>query len=147
MSTAVTPSRALQTMTDILVRAAPSKARSVNERMQADDIYKAGISLRVRFILLSSWDLTDVLRRSHCHGHPLRNLASLRRVQTMYSPARIVLLTISGAGAVPNLSQILTSIPTMHGTTMRATLRGTHTAATGASIRLVFFSQADLQTP
>ena len=33
-------------MVDVLVRAAPSKVRPVNERIQADEIYKAG-ALRV----------------------------------------------------------------------------------------------------
>ncbi|KAI0345769.1 hypothetical protein BDW22DRAFT_911355 [Trametopsis cervina] len=47
ISTSVTPSRALQTIADILVRASPSRARSVNERMQADDIYKSGTNLRI----------------------------------------------------------------------------------------------------
>ncbi|EKM49511.1 uncharacterized protein PHACADRAFT_106383 [Phanerochaete carnosa HHB-10118-sp] len=42
----VTPSRALQTMADVLVKHAPSKARTMNERMQADDMYKAG-ALRI----------------------------------------------------------------------------------------------------
>ncbi|KAJ3524086.1 hypothetical protein NM688_g8623 [Phlebia brevispora] len=47
ISTSVTPSRVLQLMADILVRHAPSKARSANERMQADEIYKAGTNLRI----------------------------------------------------------------------------------------------------
>ncbi|KAH8104575.1 hypothetical protein BXZ70DRAFT_888072 [Cristinia sonorae] len=47
ISVSVTPSRALQSMADVLSRAAPSRARSVNERMQADEIYKAGLSLRL----------------------------------------------------------------------------------------------------
>lgn len=51
VSTTVTPSRPLQVIADVLVRASPSRARSVNERMQADEIYKAGMALRViRFV-------------------------------------------------------------------------------------------------
>lgn len=51
ISIAVTPSRALQSMADLLTRSAPWKARTTNERMQADDVYRAGVSLRVRQIL------------------------------------------------------------------------------------------------
>ncbi|KAI0947157.1 hypothetical protein AcV7_009655 [Taiwanofungus camphoratus] len=47
VSTIVAPSRALQTMVDVLLRAAPFKVRSTNERIQADEIYKAGVSLRI----------------------------------------------------------------------------------------------------
>ncbi|KAI0070394.1 hypothetical protein K474DRAFT_816152 [Panus rudis PR-1116 ss-1] len=47
ISNSATPSRALQTMADVLVRAAPSKARTVNERMQADEIYKPGLLIRI----------------------------------------------------------------------------------------------------
>ncbi|KAH9950596.1 hypothetical protein B0H21DRAFT_722413 [Amylocystis lapponica] len=46
-STSVSPSRALQTMVDVLLRAAPSKGRSAVERIQADEIYKAGNTLRI----------------------------------------------------------------------------------------------------
>ncbi|KAL4250672.1 E3 ubiquitin-protein ligase CHFR [Abortiporus biennis] len=47
VSTSVSPSRALQSMADLLVRAAPSRARSIAERMQADEVYKAGLSIRI----------------------------------------------------------------------------------------------------
>ncbi|KAK7690024.1 hypothetical protein QCA50_006668 [Cerrena zonata] len=47
ISIAVTPSRALQSMADILTRSAPWKARSANERMQADEVYRAGLALRI----------------------------------------------------------------------------------------------------
>jgi E3 ubiquitin-protein ligase CHFR len=40
------PSRALEKMVDVLVRADPSHARSERERVQADDVYQGG-SLRV----------------------------------------------------------------------------------------------------
>jgi E3 ubiquitin-protein ligase CHFR len=53
VSLSVTPSRALQTMADVLVRHAPDKARTANERMQADEVYKAG-ALRVR-VPFSLW--------------------------------------------------------------------------------------------
>ncbi|KZT12057.1 uncharacterized protein LAESUDRAFT_733924 [Laetiporus sulphureus 93-53] len=47
MSTVVSPSRALQTMVDVLLRAAPSKTRPQNERIQADEVYRAGSTLRL----------------------------------------------------------------------------------------------------
>ena len=39
-------------MAEVLVRNAPSKARTANERMQADEIYKPGTNLRVRILYL-----------------------------------------------------------------------------------------------
>lgn len=47
-STTVTPFRALQSVIDSLLRAAPHKARTERERQQADEIYKLGHSMRVR---------------------------------------------------------------------------------------------------
>ncbi|KAG9315829.1 hypothetical protein JVU11DRAFT_3478 [Chiua virens] len=47
VSTFVTPSRPLQTIVDVLLRAVPSRARTERERMQADEIYKAGASMRI----------------------------------------------------------------------------------------------------
>ncbi|TDL18151.1 hypothetical protein BD410DRAFT_901052 [Rickenella mellea] len=46
-STAVTPSRALQAMVDVLLRAAPHRQRAEGERVQADRVYIAGRSLRI----------------------------------------------------------------------------------------------------
>ncbi|KAG6903253.1 hypothetical protein C0995_000148 [Termitomyces sp. Mi166 len=46
-STVVTPFRALQSVVDTLLRAAPHKARPERERQQADEIYKAGHSIRI----------------------------------------------------------------------------------------------------
>ncbi|EPT05250.1 hypothetical protein FOMPIDRAFT_1155957 [Fomitopsis schrenkii] len=47
LSTVVTPSRALQTMVDVLLRHAPDRARPASERMQADEIYRTGVALRI----------------------------------------------------------------------------------------------------
>ncbi|KAJ2935180.1 hypothetical protein H1R20_g1959, partial [Candolleomyces eurysporus] len=47
VSTAVIPFRALQTVIDSLLRLAPEKARTEREREQADEIYKAGATLRI----------------------------------------------------------------------------------------------------
>ncbi|KAF8073617.1 hypothetical protein FPV67DRAFT_756803 [Lyophyllum atratum] len=47
VSTIVTPFRALQSVIDTLLRAAPHKARTERERQQADEIYKVGNSMRI----------------------------------------------------------------------------------------------------
>ncbi|KAG5639439.1 hypothetical protein H0H81_002310 [Sphagnurus paluster] len=47
VSTIVTPFRAVQTVIDTLLRAAPHKARTERERQQADEIYKGGNSMRI----------------------------------------------------------------------------------------------------
>ncbi|KAG6836142.1 hypothetical protein H0H93_010975 [Arthromyces matolae] len=47
LSTFVTPFRALQSVVDAFVRAAPHKARPERERQQADEVYKAGLSMRI----------------------------------------------------------------------------------------------------
>ncbi|KAH9841582.1 uncharacterized protein C8Q71DRAFT_737734 [Rhodofomes roseus] len=47
LSSIVTPSRALQTMVDVLLRHAPDRVRPANERIQADEIYRTGVSLRI----------------------------------------------------------------------------------------------------
>ncbi|KAF7298869.1 RING-type domain-containing protein [Mycena indigotica] len=46
LSTTVTPFRPLQTILDLLLRAAPQKARTERERQQADEIY-SGTSMRI----------------------------------------------------------------------------------------------------
>ncbi|TFK68577.1 hypothetical protein BDN72DRAFT_841547 [Pluteus cervinus] len=46
-STIVTPFRALQPVIDLLLRHAPHMSRSNNEQRQADEIYKAGQSMRL----------------------------------------------------------------------------------------------------
>ncbi|KIK93726.1 hypothetical protein PAXRUDRAFT_828667 [Paxillus rubicundulus Ve08.2h10] len=47
LSSFVAPSRPLQTIVDVLLRAEPSRTRTERERMQADEIYKAGSSMRL----------------------------------------------------------------------------------------------------
>ncbi|KAG1770891.1 hypothetical protein EV702DRAFT_1202218 [Suillus placidus] len=47
VSTIVTPSRPLQSIVDILLRADPSRERAERERIQADEVYKAGCSMRI----------------------------------------------------------------------------------------------------
>jgi hypothetical protein len=48
LSTSVIPSRILQSMVNVLLRADPSRTRTLSERAQADEIYRPGQSLRVR---------------------------------------------------------------------------------------------------
>ncbi|KZW00890.1 hypothetical protein EXIGLDRAFT_745330 [Exidia glandulosa HHB12029] len=47
VSTSVTPARPLQRLIDILIKHAPTKARTEREKVQADEIYKAGSSIRL----------------------------------------------------------------------------------------------------
>jgi hypothetical protein len=47
ISTNVSPSRVLQVMIDVLLRADPSRARTDREKQQADEVYKPGSSFRV----------------------------------------------------------------------------------------------------
>ncbi|KIJ54401.1 hypothetical protein M422DRAFT_153683, partial [Sphaerobolus stellatus SS14] len=46
-SNLVSPSRILQSMIDLLLRADPSKARTDTDKVQADEIYKSGTSFRL----------------------------------------------------------------------------------------------------
>ncbi|KAK7048511.1 hypothetical protein R3P38DRAFT_2869823 [Favolaschia claudopus] len=43
----VTPFRAMQSVIDVLLRAAPHKARTERERQQADEVYRAGALIRI----------------------------------------------------------------------------------------------------
>ncbi|KAF8527464.1 hypothetical protein BU17DRAFT_31193, partial [Hysterangium stoloniferum] len=47
ISSSVVPSRVLQSMIDLLLRSDPSKARTANERAQADEAYKSGTALKL----------------------------------------------------------------------------------------------------
>lgn len=47
-STSVSSSRVLQIMVDVLLRADPSRARTDREKQQADEIYRPGVTFRVR---------------------------------------------------------------------------------------------------
>ncbi|KAF8258211.1 hypothetical protein EI94DRAFT_1780947 [Lactarius quietus] len=46
-STSVSPSRVLQIMVDVLLRADPSRARTDREKQQADEIYRPGLTFRI----------------------------------------------------------------------------------------------------
>lgn len=79
-------------MTDVLARASPSRARSVNERIQADDIYKVGMILRV----IDSTDVllynpfTDVYRRYQHPDKHHQNQIFLKATLTLSIRAHIV---------------------------------------------------------
>ncbi|KAI0269792.1 hypothetical protein BC834DRAFT_819972 [Gloeopeniophorella convolvens] len=47
ISTSVSPSRVLQVMVDVLLRADPSRARTDREKQQADEIYRPGQTFRI----------------------------------------------------------------------------------------------------
>lgn len=72
----MTPSRALQTMTDILVRAAPSKARTENERIQADELYKTGALRVTPLASVAPMSMLMSPRRSPHQGKPRQSRAS-----------------------------------------------------------------------
>lgn len=52
-STSVNPSRHIQAMVDVLLRAAPHKHRTMRERQQADEIYPSLKTFRVSFTFLT----------------------------------------------------------------------------------------------
>lgn len=47
VASVATPSRIIEKMVDVLLRSVPSKVRPVNERIQADEIYVAGGTIRI----------------------------------------------------------------------------------------------------
>lgn len=49
VATVAMPFRAIQPLIDTLLRTAPHKARAERERAQADEVYKAGQTIRVRY--------------------------------------------------------------------------------------------------
>ncbi|OBZ71229.1 hypothetical protein A0H81_08387 [Grifola frondosa] len=98
MSTGVTFSRPIQTIVDILLRAAPSKARSTNERVQADAIYHPGVSLRIP-----------------SPGKLLPNQTCLQAIAYIFVHARIAWLETHGDGDVLNPSWILKWTKITHG--------------------------------
>jgi hypothetical protein len=63
LSTSVIPSRTLQSMVNVLLRADPPRIRALSERAQADEIYRPGQPLRVRnrFLHLTTSNLTGGL--------------------------------------------------------------------------------------
>ena len=61
-STSISPSRVLQIMIDVLLHADPSRARTDREKQQADEVYKPGLTFRVRiwFLFLQNVSLTEL---------------------------------------------------------------------------------------
>lgn len=104
----------------------------MSERMQADEIYKAGHSLRVcsLFSLIIPGILTSSDRYQVRSKHP-RNPISLRAMALMFDPVLTVYLETNGDGDVHSLSPILKRTPTMLGTRIVAHRLGMRIAATG----------------
>ena len=134
IATSVTPSRALQTMTEVLVKFAPSKARAENEKKQADDIYRAGAPLRVLLFRPNSRPPVNIPFRSQYRECLRPSPASHRSTRITFNLAHIALPTTSGDGIVPNRLWILKQILTMRGTMTTAIRLVTPTAATGESM-------------
>lgn len=72
ISSAVVPSRPLQSIVDVLLRAMPSKVRAERERQQADAIYTGGTIMRVCFrTIVPCFEEANNRRRSrHPENHP-----------------------------------------------------------------------------
>jgi hypothetical protein len=83
VSTNVTPSRVLQVMIDILLRADPSRNRTDREKQQADEVYKPGLTFRVRIFFSSMYMVYQVgTSRYQLREKPRQSQRSLK-VATM----------------------------------------------------------------
>ncbi|CCM03520.1 uncharacterized protein FIBRA_05654 [Fibroporia radiculosa] len=69
ISTLVSPSRHVQSLVDLLLRAAPLKNRPENERLQADELYRTGLPLRIPSPRQASPEPT-VTQRNANYVHP-----------------------------------------------------------------------------
>lgn len=132
----VQPSRALQTMADILSRAAPSRGRTVNERMQADEFYKPGLLLRVRVSLpsLSVPTLIGLLCRSLRQDNLLLNLTFKATIATC-TRVRTALRATNGDGDARSPSWTQTRIRTVHGIATTGRHPGTRFVGIGKRFR------------
>jgi hypothetical protein len=115
-------------MIDVLLRAVPGKARTSRERVQADDVYKAGTSLRVRSLLgsrkLSLTPISRFLLREKPHPTPTR-MGNTRAL------ALTVFLGTLSDGAVLCPLPIPTLTLKEHGDGTRDLLLVTHSVETG----------------
>lgn len=130
-----TPSRIIEKMVDVLLRSVPSKVRPVNERIQADEIYVAGGTIRVShsFLVVVMRIRTETaLHRYRLPGNRLPIHLYLTETPILSIRARTVHLTTTTAGGVldPLLTLKLTRIA--HGTRMMGRLLVMPIAATGA---------------
>lgn len=97
-STNVTPSRVLQVMIDILLRADPSRTRTDREKQQADEVYKPGSSFRVRIYLFSMYVAYQVGTSRYPLREKLRQNQRSLKVATMRVPVRTAYLEIASDG-------------------------------------------------
>jgi len=109
ISTSVTPSRILQSMIDLLLRADPSKARTDIDKAQADEVYKAGNTLVVNQIFPLSFIslLIHIVNSFLSHNPLVQNRISKLPTIISLAPVQPVHLTISMTGNVQILFMIL----------------------------------------
>lgn len=93
-------------MVEIILRADPSKARDIRERIQADEIYRTGTTLRVRAALKLQPSLLTNMSRSLCLVNRRLSQPFFSAIATMLSLVLTVLLETSLPGLVRNLSPI-----------------------------------------
>jgi hypothetical protein len=116
-SNKVEPSRPLEKMVEVLVRADPSQARSEREKEQADEVYTGG-SLRVSaYIYVSFRQIYSYsIFRYLTHEKPLLYRISRPATPTTLDLVPTAILETLTAGDVPSQSGIPTSILRMPGT-------------------------------
>ena len=124
-------------MADVLVRAAPSKARTVNERMQADEIYKAGALRVILDALPRRATGPNTPRRYRHRDKPHQSQAFPKEVSTLSIRARIAARETSGDGRAPSLLSIPMQTLMVLGQATTARLQGMRTAVTGRPLRYV----------
>lgn len=130
-----TPSRIIEKMVDVLLRSVPSKVRPVNERIQADEIYVAGGTIRVShsFLVVMRIRTEIALHRYHLPGSPLPIHLYLTETPILSIRARTVHLTTTTAGDVLDPLSIPKPTRIAHGTRMMGRLLVMPIAAIGAS--------------
>jgi len=90
LSTSVISSRILQSMVNVLLRADPSRIRTLSERAQADEIYRPGQSLRVRNRFPTESPTTQPMDRRFLRQGNLRRNQLCPAIQIMPNPAPTV---------------------------------------------------------
>jgi hypothetical protein len=128
ISTNVSSSRVLQVMIDVLLRADPSRARTDREKQQADEVYKPGLSFRVR--IYSFLHPVSVVAyqvgtsRYQLHEKPRQSQRSLK-VATMRVPVRTAYPEIASGGNAQTQCPTRRRIRNTPGPWMRAHLQDT----------------------
>jgi hypothetical protein len=146
ISTNVTPSRVLQVMIDILLRADPSRTRTDREKQQADEVYKPGLSFRVRIYSFSMYVTYRAgTSRYQLREKPRQSQRSLK-VATMRVPVRTAYPEIASGGNAQTQCPTRRLIRNTPGPWMTAHLQDTLVVETGMPFSPVPFV-TDLLNP